>query len=80
MTTVIYEIVEHDGGWSFKVGDTIAQAYSTREAAVAAAERAAREQRSIPPEETDIEYETPDGRWTTEHVGSDQVPETKVKD
>lgn len=80
MTTVTYEIVEHDGGWSFKVGDTIAQAYSSREAAVAAAERAAREQATIPPEETDIEYETEDGVWRIEHVAPEDTPQTEVKD
>ncbi len=45
MSHVTYAVVEHDGGWAYKVGDVYSETFATREAAHAAAARAAREQR-----------------------------------
>ena len=46
MSHVTYAVVEHDGGWAYKVGDVYSETFATREAAHAAAARAAREQRA----------------------------------
>ena len=56
MSHVIYTVVEHDGGWAYKVGDVFSETFATRKAAHAAAERAAEEQR-VPGETSAIEYE-----------------------
>lgn len=78
MTThVHYEIVEHDGGWTYKLGDVFATTYPTRAAAEAAAERAAAEQR-VPTEPAEIEYEDEKGRWRTEHSDG-EAPDTDVE-
>ena len=71
-----YHVVPHDGGWTYKLGDVFASTYETRDAAEAAAKRAAAEQR-VPPEPHDIEYEDEKGRWRTEH-DKGQAPETDV--
>jgi cytosine/adenosine deaminase-related metal-dependent hydrolase len=44
MTKIVYEIIEHDHGWAFRLGDTISQSFLTHEAAYNAAKRAAMEQ------------------------------------
>lgn len=43
MSHVTYTVVEHDGGWAYKVGDVFSETFPTREAAHAAAEQAAQE-------------------------------------
>ena len=70
MTRITYEIVEHDGGWAYKVGDVFSEPFPSHDAARRAAERAAHEQ-VLPGESTDISYEDKDGRWHEEHH---QVP------
>ncbi len=44
MNKVTYEIVEHDGGWAYKVGGTYSETFASRSDAVAAARTAAAEQ------------------------------------
>ena len=44
MAKVTYAVVEHDGGWAYKVGETFSETYPSREAAHLAAVRAAQEQ------------------------------------
>lgn len=78
MTKVVYEIVEHDGGWAYRVDGAYSETYPTHESARRAAERAAREQMQ-PDETTDISYETPDGRWHDESARGDDRPETEVE-
>src|SRR3954452_752700 len=62
MTRITYEIVEHDGGWAYKMGGVLSEPFPSHDAARKAAERAAREQ-VLPGESTDISYEDKDGRW-----------------
>jgi hypothetical protein len=77
MTEVHYEIVQHDGGWTYKVGDVFAETYRTRAAAEVAAKRAAMEQRT-PNDPAEIEYETEDGVWHEEHSDG-KPPDTSVE-
>lgn len=79
MTQVTYRIVRHDEGWAYKVGDVFSEPFPTHEAALAAAKRAAREQRA-PGETHVIEYETADGKWHTETAPGTDRPETFVQD
>lgn len=76
MTQVHYKIVEHDGGWTYKVGDVFAETYPTRASAEAAAKRAAGEQR-VATQPHDIQYEDERGRWRTEYSDG-TPPETDV--
>jgi hypothetical protein len=76
MPEVHYHIVEHDGGWTYKVGDVFAETYPTREAAESAAQRAAREQR-VPGDPAEIEWEDETGQWHVEHSDG-QPPKTDV--
>ncbi len=79
MSQVDYEIIEHDGGWAYRVGDTISETFPTRQAAHEAAEAAAAEQTS-PGEGMTIIYETAAGEWRTEDVSGRDRPQTEVKD
>jgi Uncharacterized protein conserved in bacteria (DUF2188) len=45
MTSIIYVIVEHDGGWAYKLGDVYSETFRNRADALRAAKRAAAEQR-----------------------------------
>ena len=56
MDKVHYEVVEHDGGWAYKVGDVFSERYASHDEAREAAERAAAEQRR-PGDTEDIEYQ-----------------------
>jgi hypothetical protein len=79
MSQVTYRIVRHEGGWAYQVGGTFSECFSTHAAALAAARRAAREQR-VPGRTEAIEYEDESGRWHTETAGGSDRPETDVKD
>jgi hypothetical protein len=76
---VIYRVVEHDGGWAYKVGDVFSETFPSHEAALAAARRAAGEQR-VSGETRGIQYETPDGNWHEELASGEDRPDTEVRD
>jgi hypothetical protein len=79
MPHIIYKIVEHDGGWAYTVNGVFSESFPNHAAALAAAKRAAAEQRT--PGRTEvIEYETSDGRWHTETAEGSDRPETDVDD
>jgi hypothetical protein len=79
MSYVTYSVVEHDGGWAYKVGDVFSETFRTRQEAHAAAERAAQEQRA-PGQSSAIEYEDSSGRWHVEEESGEDRPDTNVKD
>jgi hypothetical protein len=74
---VTYEIVEHDCGWAYKVGDVFSESYALRSEAVRAAEYAAEAHRSAGEDEV-IEYQDREGRWHEEMERGDHRPETRV--
>ncbi len=78
MTRITYEIVEHDGGWAYKVGDVFSETFPTHDQAREAAEIAAAEQTSAGPDET-IEYEDENGVWHEENASGRDRPETEVE-
>jgi hypothetical protein len=78
MSKVVYEVVEHEGGWAYRVGDVYSETFPTHEVAREAAERAAREQ-ELPGETTDISYEDKEGRWHEEEARGSDRPETEVE-
>ena len=79
MSKVTYEIVEHDGGWAYKVGDVFSETFPTHDAALVAARRAAQEQQ-LPGETTGISWEDERGRWHDEIARGDDRPTTDVED
>ena len=79
MTQVTYKVVQHDGGWAYTFDGVFSETYITHAAALAAARRAAAEQRT--PGRTEvIMYETADGKWHTETAAGSDRPETGVED
>lgn len=79
MVRVTYHVVEHDGGWAYKVGDVFSETFRTREDAHMAAEIAAKEQARRGDDET-IEYEDASGHWKVESARGDDRPEADVED
>lgn len=79
MPQVTYEVVEHDGGWAYKVGDVYSETFPTHEAAHAAAAEAA-ERQQLEGRSAVIEFEDAAGRWHNEVAFGGDRPETSVKD
>jgi hypothetical protein len=78
MAKVTYHIVEHDGGWAYRVDGVYSETFPSHEAARMAAERAAREQ-VIAGATTGIVYEDKEGHWHEEIAKGDDRPETEVE-
>jgi hypothetical protein len=78
MTKITYEIVEHDGGWAYRVDGVFSETFPTHDAARSAAERAAREQ-VVPGETTPISWEDKKGHWHDEVARGTDRPETDVE-
>jgi len=79
MTEVTYRIVQHDGGWAYKVDDVFSETFPTHAQALEAAQTAAQEQRT-PGATHVIEYEDADGKWHTETARGSDRPATRVED
>lgn len=79
MPDAIYHVVEHDGGWAYKLGDVFSETYPTREAAHRAAEAAAGEQH-LGGENAEIQYQDATGRWRQEHSDGGDRPDATVED
>jgi len=77
MTRITYEIVEHDGGWAYRVDGVFSETFPSHDAARRAAERAAGEQ-VVPGETTAISYEDKAGHWHDEVAAGTDRPETDV--
>lgn len=79
MTDITYDIVQHDGGWAYKVGDTFSETFPSHDAALAAARNAAAEQ-ELPGEDEGITYEDKNAVWRQELSDGDDRPTTHVRD
>jgi hypothetical protein len=77
MSRITYEIIEHDGGWAYKVGNTYSETFPSRTDAVAAAKIAAAEQQVAGSTEG-IEYEDSAGKWHSELSDGKDRPEADV--
>jgi hypothetical protein len=79
MAHVTYEVVEHDGGWAYRVGPVYSETYPSHELAhKAAVEASARQQVGGATEA--IEFEDAAGNWHDEVADGGDRPETSVKD
>jgi hypothetical protein len=79
MSEVTYQIVQHDEGWAYKVNGVFSEPFPTHALALAAARRAAQEQR-VPGQTEVIEYEDENGKWHTETASGSDRPATTVED
>ncbi|KQT54569.1 hypothetical protein ASG43_03000 [Aureimonas sp. Leaf454] len=79
MTGLTYEIVQHDGGWAYKVGDVFSETFRDHDSALAAAKDAAARQ-SLAGETDGITYQDRDGAWHEEVADGRDRPETEVVD
>ncbi len=79
MSVVKYEIVEHDGGWAYKVGATYSETYPTHDAASKAAHKAAHEQQ-LPGATTGITYEDEQGQGKGEIASGEDRPQAEVEE
>jgi hypothetical protein len=79
MAHVTYKVVRHEDGWAYTVNGVFSESFPDHAQALAAARRAAAEQR-VPGQTESIEYEDAQGRWHVERaLGSDR-PQTDVED
>lgn len=79
MAKVVYQVVEHDGGWAYTSNGVFSETFPSHEAARAAAERAAAEQK-VPGRTEEIQYEDGQGQWHNETAKGDDRPTTEVVD
>jgi hypothetical protein len=79
MTKVTYEIVPHDGGWAYMVGNVYSESFPTHGAARRAAVIAAKTQR-VSGATTGISWEDAQGHWHNEVSEGGDRPETEVRD
>jgi hypothetical protein len=79
MTQIIYKVVRHDDGWAYTLDGVFSEAFPTHAEALAAARRAAAEQR-VPGSTEAIEWEDEHGRWHSETARGSDRPETDVQD
>jgi len=77
MIKIHYKVVEHDGGWAYKLNDVFSEPFRTRAAALAAAKRVAAEQH-VPGDATHIEYQDETGKWHTELSEGTDRPDADV--
>ncbi|MCX7303491.1 MAG: DUF2188 domain-containing protein [Hyphomicrobiales bacterium] len=79
MTKVTYQIVEHDGGWAYRLDGTYSETFPSHSDALAAAKIAAAEQQ-VAGRTEGIEYEDKSGKWHGEVSDGSDRPETDVSD
>jgi hypothetical protein len=77
MTKLVYHIVQHDGGWAYRVDGTYSETFPSHDAAKRAADRAAREQR-VSGSEAAIAWEDEKGVWHEELDEGWDRPQTEV--
>lgn len=79
MTKIVYDIVEHDGGWAYRLDGTYSGTFRSHADALAAAKIAASEQQ-VAGKTEGIEYEDSSGNWHGEVSQGTDRPQTEVSD
>lgn len=79
MVHITYKIVRHEDGWAYSVNGAFSESFPSHAEALAAARRAAAEQRQ-PGQTEGIEYEDEQGKWHRETARGTDRPETDVED
>ena len=78
MSDIHYRIVEHDGGWAYRLEDVYSETFRSHDEAAAAARRAAEEQ-AVPGRTAAIQYQDAEGHWRTEIARGDDRPHVEVE-
>ncbi|MBB3389020.1 hypothetical protein FHT82_001743 [Rhizobium sp. BK275] len=72
MAGITYQIVRHDNGWAYKLGDTLSEPYATAEQAMDRARNAAARQK-IGGGDALLAYPAPDGSgWKFQPIETDK--------
>ena len=79
MTKIVYEIVEHNGGWAYKLDDVFSETFDTKGQATAAANDVAARQQVSGEDET-IQYQDEGGTWRVEDEAGDDRPDVEIRD
>lgn len=79
MSNIRYEVVEHDGGWAYKVGDVFSETFRSHDDALAAARDASARQ-ELAGETEGIVYQDREGAWHEEIARGDDRPHAEVVD
>ncbi|WP_342017866.1 hypothetical protein [Devosia soli] len=79
MAGITYDVVEHNGGFAYRVGDVFSETFATHQAAREAAESAADRQR-LAGEDEQIQYQDAEGNWQEEFSRGDDHPQAEVID
>lgn len=77
MVKIHYRVVQHDGGWAYRLGDVFSEPFPSHDAALAAARRVAAEQH-VPGDPAYIEYQDAAGTWRTEASAGTDRPDADV--
>ena len=78
MAKVVYQIVEHDGGWAYRSDGVYSETFASHDAARAAGVHAALEERRAG-DDAVISYEDENGAWHDEAVDGGDRPDTAVE-
>ncbi len=78
MSHVTYKIVQHDGGWAYRVDGSYSETFQSHDVALKAARRAAGEQR-VGGYTHGIVYEDAQGQWREELSDGNDRPYTDVE-
>jgi hypothetical protein len=79
MIKVVYEVVPHDGGWAYRLGDVYSEAFPSHAEALEAARIVAAEQQ-VGGDSAEISWQDEKGKWHEEYVEGGDRPETEVVD
>ncbi len=79
MQHVHYQVVKHDTGWAYKLGDVFSETFGSHEGALKAARDAAARQ-SVGGTTQVISYEDKDGVWHEEIAAGGDRPDADVVD
>jgi len=79
MASITYDIVEHNGGFAYRVGDVFSETFATHHAAREAAD-AATQRQQLAGDDEQIQYQDADGNWKEEFSPGDEHPEAEVHD
>lgn len=72
MADITYQVVPHDNGWAYKLGETLSETYATADEAIVHAKDAASRQK-IGNGDALLAYPAPDGRgWAFQELETDK--------